>query len=60
MNRDSDWTAVQTVLFFRNQLTNVVSQKFIRKNSKPWHPLKQHSNPPLSPFFKGGILSVGL
>ena len=31
MNRDSDWTAVQTVLFFRNQLTNVVSQKFIRK-----------------------------
>jgi hypothetical protein len=28
------------------------------KKSKRWQQLKSNSNPPLSPFFKGGIFSV--
>jgi len=30
------------------------------KKSKRWQQLKSNSNPPSSPFFKGGIVSVGL
>jgi aryl-alcohol dehydrogenase-like predicted oxidoreductase len=40
-------------------VTSVVSQKSFR-NSKRWQLLKSHSNPPLSPFFKGRIFPVAL
>ena len=41
-----------------NRFTRPMS-KFLPRRSKSWHRLKSHSNPPLSPFFKGGIFSIG-
>lgn len=41
-----------------NRCTRSMS-KFLPRRSKSRHRLKSHSNPPLPPFFKGGIFSIG-
>src|SRR5262245_40905408 len=40
---------------FRLWKANVLSQ-----NSKRWQPLRSKSNPPSSPFFKGGVFRCGI
>jgi hypothetical protein len=45
--------------FFSSLLASLVWRlRSSFKKSKRWQPLKLNSNPPLSPFFKGGIFSV--
>jgi hypothetical protein len=49
----------KTKQLFLNFAAVVVSQEFVKK-SKRWQQLKSKSNPPLSPFFKGGIFLGGI